>query len=140
MNAEKLKQQLESHEILLFLDGDNIRFRFTGKQIPDAAKLLLDDLKQSKAEMVALLKSSMTKGRQQSLEAIMEDVVAQTLEEIAQGCNGKQFKSSEPIRKAEDNVTAIYKKVIDGEGKLDEFKNAVNKWKEISLTENTIQQ
>jgi len=140
MNAEKLKQQLEAYGIELFLDGDNIRFRFPGKQIPDAAKLLFDDLKQSKAEMVALLKSSMTKGRQQSLEAIMEDVVAQTLDEIATSCNGKQFKSSEPIRKAEDNVTAIYKKVIDGGSKLDEFKNAVNKWKEISLTENTIQQ
>lgn len=78
----------------------------------------------------------MTKSRQQSLEAVMEAIIAQTLHEISKSCNGKQFESSDEIRQAENNLTAIYKKVIAGESKLDEFKKAVIQWKEISLNNN----
>jgi len=56
MSIEILKQQLEYTGCRLYLDGDNIRYRFTGKQIPDDAKPLLQELKTHKSEMVALLK------------------------------------------------------------------------------------
>lgn len=133
MNAEKLKQEIEAYGILIFLDGDNIRFRFPGKQIPDAAKLLLDDLKKCKAEMVVLLKPGITKGRKQSLEMIMAAIIAQALDEIANACRGKQFRSTDEIRQAEDKVTVIYKKIMNGEGKLQDFQSAVKLWRNLSL-------
>ncbi len=81
-----------------------------------------------------------TKGRQESLEAILESVIAQALDEIVTACNGKQFRSSDKIIQAEGNVTVIYKKVLGGESTLDEFKNAVGQWEAFSITENTIKQ
>ena len=76
--------------------------------------------------------------RQQSLEASIDAIITETMDEIAKACNGKQFRSNDEIRKAEVEEAAIYKKVINVNAKLDEFKTAANKWKELSLIENSI--
>jgi len=58
MKAEELKRQLEALGFQFYPDGDNIRFRFAGKQIPGNAKPLLHELKMHKAEMVNILKTN----------------------------------------------------------------------------------
>jgi len=80
----------------------------------------------------------MSIGRLQSLEASIDAIIAETMDVIAKACNGKQFRSNDDIRKAEVEEAAIYKKVMNGNAKLDEFKTAANKWKELSLIENPI--
>jgi hypothetical protein len=44
----------------IFLDGDNIHYRFAGKQIPDNAQPLLHELKTHKAEVINILKAGNT--------------------------------------------------------------------------------
>ena len=126
MNAEKLKQQLEDYGVVLFLDGDNIRFRFPGKQIPDAAKLLLDDLKQSKAEMVELLKPDMTKGRCITVAMVADSILKQAVGDINQG---GLWQATPDVKVLEDEINRLYQALLEGLCTIQVFKEKVDQWK-----------
>jgi len=80
----------------------------------------------------------LTKGRQQTIEMLVNAVIANSLNEITKACNGNQFRWNTDIRNAEDNITLLYKKVMNGEGSLQDLLDVIKLWKELSLTENSI--
>jgi len=93
---------------------------------------------EARIRLVEKKTAPLPKGRQQSLEMLMEAVVAHALGEIAIVCNGRQFRANDEVRQAEDNIMLIYKNVMIGESKLQDYHEAVKLWKDLSLIENAI--
>jgi hypothetical protein len=126
MRAEKLKSQLEAAGCQLSLDKDNIRFRFAGKQIPDMARPLLDDLKKCKAEMVALLKPDMIEGRRKSLEMVADAILEQAVIDINRG---GVWQSTPDVRALEDEINRLDRLLMEGLSTIQAFKEIVDKWR-----------
>ena len=139
MTAEELKNQLESFGFQLFPEGNNIRYRFFGKKIPDDAKPLLQELARCKKEIIHLLNKTNNTiwknpyplgspaAREESLLQIMDTKFESTFSRVA-AIWPQGFVSTQEILTAEDEVARIQSLVLSGKAKLADFQKAVGVW------------
>lgn len=139
MKAQELKTQLESFGCQLFLDGDNIGFRFQGKQIPDNAKPLLQELKRYKNEVISILNNTANtiwrnpypkgtpEARQESLLQIMMAILEPVFARVA-AIWPRGFVSTPEIRAAELEVEKVQSLVLSGKARISDFHRVVEYW------------
>lgn len=63
-----------------------------------------------------------------SSEGTPDAILSDSIDRIIEKHKGMQYKTTEEIRKAEDEADRIYKKLLQGQGSISDFQKACDEW------------
>lgn len=66
--------------------------------------------------------------RQESLEETMAAILLDARNRIIETYKGRQYKPTDEIRQAENNIDDLYRQTKEGKASIAEFRAAVNQW------------
>ena len=141
-----LVSELTSIGYELLLEGDHVKLHYMKPDDPpDSARMLIDELKVCKAEVVNILRAKSGPGsnatfkwlnpyprgtpeaRRESLLQVMTAIWETAREEVKK----KQPQGpvlTKSVLEAEDEVAVVYQRVLSGEALLADFRQAAEKW------------
>jgi len=90
-------------------------------------------LELGKIRQVETAPEVVNESRQRSLDTTMDAIMLSARDEVIASSNGKQFISNDEIAGIEGKITELRNKVLNGEAKLDAFRQAVLKWQELGI-------
>ena len=64
------------------------------------------------------------------LEEILDSILWESRDRIIEAFKGRQYRASEEIREIEQKIDCIYNEVLQGQAKLEDFRNACLAWEE----------
>lgn len=71
--------------------------------------------------------ADMSPGRRETLEAVLDAILLHERDEVIRG---GVWKPTEGTRKAEERLDRIYKDILAGRGKLEDFRKGCRWWRE----------
>ena len=67
----------------------------------------------------------------ESLEEMLNGIVLDSCNRIVESLNGKQYRASDEIRKAEEDVNHLYHEVLKSQASLAEYQAACQRWERL---------
>jgi hypothetical protein len=75
------------------------------------------------------------KARNESLQEVVDAILLTARDRIIEAQEGRQYKATDEIRKAEHEIEGLQKEVMSGQANLSDFREATERWARICTTE-----